>query len=152
MSISRWMGKDDVPHVHSGRLLSHEKECNGAMCSDTDGPRAYHSKSVRHRETKVIRYLSCVESKIRHKWTYLWERNRLTDREQTCGCRGKKGGRVVDWEFGISRRRLIYSMDTQSPTVWHGELFSISCYKPSWERIWKRMYMYSWITLWYSRN
>ena len=43
---------------------------------------------------------------------------------------GRRGGRVVDWDFGISRRRLIYSMDKQSPTVWHRELFSISCYKP----------------------
>ena len=28
-------------------------------------------------------------------------------REQTCGCRGWGGG-GMDWEFGISRRKLLY--------------------------------------------
>ena len=44
-------------------------------------------------------------------------RNRLRDREQTCGCQGRGGGRK-DWEFGISRCKLLYRIDKQQgPTV-----------------------------------
>jgi len=35
-----------------------------------------------------------VESKIQHKRTYLQKRNRLTDRDQTCGCQG--GGKEAE--------------------------------------------------------
>ena len=32
-----------------------------------------------------------------------------THREQMCGCRGGEGGGVgMDWEFGISRCKLVY--------------------------------------------
>ena len=41
-------------------------------------------------QTKIntIWYHLYVESKIWHKWTYLWKRNRLTDIEETCDCQG----------------------------------------------------------------
>ena len=29
-------------------------------------------------------------------------------REQTCGCQGGRGGGGKDWEFGVSRRKLVY--------------------------------------------
>ena len=29
-------------------------------------------------------------------------------REQTCGCQGGGGGGGMDWEFGISRCKLLY--------------------------------------------
>ena len=49
-----------------------------------------------------------VEYKIWHKWTYLWNRNKLTDIENrfvvTKG--GLGGGK--DWEFGIDRCKLLY--------------------------------------------
>ena len=41
------------------------------------------------------------------------------------------GGGGVDWEFGISKCKLLtYRMDKQGPTVQHRELYSISCDKP----------------------
>ena len=30
-------------------------------------------------------------------------------KEQTCGCQGGGGGRGMDWEFGISRCKLLYT-------------------------------------------
>ena len=41
----------------------------------------------------------------------------------------RRGGK--DWKFGISRGKLlIYRIDKQQgPTVWHKELYSISCDK-----------------------
>ena len=48
------------------------------------------SKSVKHRKTKLIRHLSYAESKIWHKWL-IYEKEGLTDREQTCDCQGEEG-------------------------------------------------------------
>ena len=32
----------------------------------------------------------------------------ILGREQTCGCKGEGGGEGLDWEFGISRCKLLY--------------------------------------------
>ena len=82
-----WMDKEDV-HTYNGILLSHKKEWNNAICSNVDATRDYHTKRSQ-RKTNTIYHL-CVESKIWHKWTYLW--NRITDIEHTCGCGGGRGG------------------------------------------------------------
>ena len=37
MPIDRRVGKEDVIHIYSGILLSHEKEPNNAVCSNVDG-------------------------------------------------------------------------------------------------------------------
>ena len=51
-----------------------------------------------------------MESKTWHEWTYL--QNKLTHRhrEQTCGCQGGGGvgGRGMEWEFGVSRCKLLH--------------------------------------------
>ena len=44
MSISRGMDKEDVVHIYSGMLLSHNKEPNWVICGDMDGPRDCHAK------------------------------------------------------------------------------------------------------------
>ena len=49
------------------------------------------------------------------------------DREQTWGCQG--GG--TDWEFGISRWKLLYREWMNSKVLpYNRELYSISCDKP----------------------
>ena len=50
-----------------------------------------------------------VESKLWHKWTYLGDRNRLTDIENRLAVakgEGVEGG--LEWEVGISRWKLLY--------------------------------------------
>ena len=46
-----------------------------------------------------------VESKVWYKWTYLQNRSRLTDTEIRLVVAGgrSRGGREMDWEFGICR-------------------------------------------------
>ena len=45
-------------------------------------------------------------------------KQKQTPREQACGCQGEEGGEGMEWEFGISRCKLLYEMDKQqSPTV-----------------------------------
>ena len=71
-----------------------KKEWNSAICSNMDGPRDYTklNKSEGQIPCNITLY---VDSEIWHKWTYLQNRNRLTDihrhRDQICGCQG--GGR-----------------------------------------------------------
>ena len=82
MSIDRWMDKEDVVHVYNEMLLSHYKEWNNAICSNMDGPGDYHtkwSKSDRERQIYDVAYVRNL--KKRCKWTYLQNRNRLTNLE-----------------------------------------------------------------------
>ena len=67
-------------------------------------------------QTKTLQYIwyhLYVESKLLHKWTYLWNRNRLTDKENRLVVAGGGGEGRTDWEFGISRCKLIYRLDKQ---------------------------------------
>ena len=62
-----------------------------------DGPRDYHTKwrkSDRERQYHMMS-LTCGILKKWYKWTYLQDRNRLTDRhrKQTYGYQRGKGGR-----------------------------------------------------------
>ena len=53
-------------------------------------------------------------------------------REQTCGGQGGWSWGGKDWEFRISRCKLLYiqGINNQGPTVEHRDLYSISCDKP----------------------
>ena len=53
-----------------------------------------------------------------------------------CGIGG--GRRRKNWQFGISRGKLLY----MGPTVWHRELYSISCDKLYGEEYEKGIYIY----------
>ena len=44
MSIDRGVDQEDVVQMHSGILLSHQKEQNSGILSNMDGPRNYHAK------------------------------------------------------------------------------------------------------------
>ena len=62
----------------------------------------------------------------------------------TCGCQEGGGlGRDGVGVWGQQMQTIIYRMDKQGPTIWHREAYSISCDKPQWKRIRKRMYMYN---------
>ena len=67
---------------------------------------------ISQRETDTIWYHLYVESKIWHRWTYLQNRNRLTDIEEklmvTKGDRGGQRGGEINQEFGINRYTLLY--------------------------------------------
>ena len=53
MSIDRWMDQEDVVHIYSGILISHEKWQN-AICSNMDATSDSHSKwSMSEREIQI---------------------------------------------------------------------------------------------------
>ena len=64
---------------------------------------------IRKIMTNTVWYHLYVESKIWCKLTYLWNRNRLWDIEnRLMVAKGEGCGGEMDWEFGISRSKLLY--------------------------------------------
>ena len=77
--------------------------------------------------TNTIWYHLYVESKTWHKWTYLWNRKRLTDIENRFVVAKGEGGRgVIDWEFRISKCKLLYIgwINNRSYCVAQGTIFN----------------------------
>ena len=70
-------------HTHNGILLSHKKEQNNAMCGNMNGPRKCHTEwSKANRERQISYDITYIWNlKKWHKWTYLQNRNRVTDVE-----------------------------------------------------------------------
>ena len=74
-------------------LLSHWKEQNNVICSNTDGTRDYHTKwSKSDRERQISWYHLYEESKKGYKWTYLQNRNRHTNIENKPMIMKDRGG------------------------------------------------------------
>ena len=82
MSINRGIDKEDVVHIYNGILLSHKKEWNNAIHSNVDGPRNYYTKWSESVKDKYIISLICGILKKGYKWTFLQNRNRLTNFEK----------------------------------------------------------------------
>ena len=97
--INRWMDKEDVVYMHNGILHSHKKEWNNAICSSVEWPRDTISNEISQTEKDKYHMMSliCGIFKKWYKWTYLQNRNRLTDIENkpmvTKGDSGGCGGR-----------------------------------------------------------
>ena len=85
MSIDRRMDKEDVVYINNVILLSHKKEWNKAICSNMEGPGAYHTKWSKPDSKRDIpyhiTYMWNSFSNEWYKWTYLQNRNRPTDTE-----------------------------------------------------------------------
>ena len=87
----------------NGKLLSHKKEWNNAICSNMDGPRDYHtkwSKSDRERQISYdIAYMWNLKKEKRYRWTYLQNRKRLTDIEyKLMVTKGEGGDKLGVWD------------------------------------------------------
>ena len=80
MPTDRWWTK--MWHMYGGTLLSHEKECNNAICC-MDGPRDRRTEwSTSERERQMAYAIAYVWNlKTGYKWTSLHNRNRATDTE-----------------------------------------------------------------------
>ena len=118
---------------------------------------------VRKRKTNSIWYHLYAESKIWHKLTNLQNRNRLTDMEnRLVVVKGDGGWRGMDWEFGVSKCKLLhlewisnevllYSTGNyiQSPGIYHdgNNIYQKRKYEKN-----VCMYMCDWVTMLYNRN
>ena len=98
-------------HIHTGIPPSHKKEWKNAICSNTDGPRDYHTKwSKSERERQIPSDITYI-CNIKYGTNETFQRKETHGLgEQTCGCQeGRRGrGSGMDWEFGVSRCKLLH--------------------------------------------
>ena len=88
-----------------------KKEWNNAICSNMDGTRDYHTKWSKSEGERQISYdiTYMWNLKKRYKWTYIQNRNKLTDIDKKLMVtKGEMGGGGINWEFGINRYTLLY--------------------------------------------
>ena len=85
-------------HTHNEILLSHKKEWNNTICSNMDGPRYNHTKWSKSERGRQISYdiTYMWNQKKWYKWTYLQNRNKLTDIENKL-IEGKGGCKLGIW-------------------------------------------------------
>jgi len=107
---------------------------------------------VRKRKTSTIWYHLYVEFKVWHKWTYLW--NRHTHRTHLCLPGGVGWGRT-DWEFGVTRCKLLHKEWINNKVLLCSTGNYIQC--PVINQNGKEdekecIYIYKWVTLLYGRN
>ena len=83
-------------YLYNGILLSHKKEGNNAICSNTDGLRDYHTKwSKPDRERQISYDITYMWNLNKwYKWTYWQNSNWLTDIEnKLIVTKGEREGR-----------------------------------------------------------
>ena len=101
------MDTEDVVYISNVILLSHKKEWKNTICSSMGGSRAYHTKWSQKEKDKyhMMSLLYGIESMTQ---VNLSMKQTHRPREHTCGCRGGGGREGMDWEFWISKCKLIY--------------------------------------------
>ena len=105
------MDKEDVVHIYNVILLSHKEEWNNAICRDMNGPRDYHTKWSKPDRERQMSYNITYTCNLKrwYKWTYLQNRNRLTEFEnKLMVTKGKRWGAGINQEFGINIYTLLY--------------------------------------------
>ena len=110
--IYAWMDKEGVAYINNtGILLNQKKEWNTAICNNIDEPRDYHTKLSKSERERQIPY------EITYTWNLKYNTNELIYETETdsqdienrlVGAKEVGTGRRMQWEFGISRCKLIY--------------------------------------------
>ena len=87
------------------------KEWNNAICRNMDVTRDYHNKWSKSERERQISY------DITYMWNLKYEKMNVSmkqkqthrHREQTCSCQGGGGKGGMEWQFGISRCKLLHT-------------------------------------------
>ena len=109
VGTDRRMDKEGMVHIYNGILLSHKKEWNNAICSNMDGPRDCHTEWSKSEKDKYMISLICGILKKCYKWTYLQNRNRVTDvRKKLMVTRGEWRVGGINWEIRIDIYTVLY--------------------------------------------
>ena len=76
-------------------------------------PKIIILSKIRTRKTNTVWYHLYVESKIQHKWIYLWNRNRLTDIEN----RAVVANGIISFFFMAEWSHWVYTPNLHCPRV-----------------------------------
>ena len=120
-----------------------------------DGPRNSHAKQSQSERERQI------PEDISYAWTLKQDTDKLsyeTDSwEQTGGWQrvGEAGGGGKDWEFEISRRKLVYTEWITDKVLLYStgnytQYLMIKCNGKEYDK--ECIYTYKWVTLLYSRH
>ena len=71
------MDKEDVVYIYNGKLLSHKKEWNNAICIYMDGPRDDHTKWNKSERERQIPYDTI------YMWNLKYDTNELIYETET---------------------------------------------------------------------
>ena len=109
MPINRWMDEGDVVYICNGILLSNKKEWNNVICSNMDTTRGYQTKWIKSEREWQVSYDST------YRWTLKYDTNKpiyeiesQTQRKDWWLPRGEGVEGRMEWEFGVSRCKLLY--------------------------------------------
>ena len=98
-------------HIYKGILLSHKKEWNNAICGNTDGTRDYPTECHKSETERQIAHdiISMCNLKYdTNELIYETETHSQTHGTDLWLPRESVGGGGMDWEFEISRCKLLY--------------------------------------------
>ena len=84
---------------------------------------------VRKRKTNTIWHHLYVESKIWHNLNLSTKQKQTHRQNRLVDAKGEGGGSGMDWEFGVSRCKLLWMDKQWGLTVQHRELYPVS-----WDR------------------
>ena len=123
--INRWMEKEDTVQIYSGISLSHNNEWFNAICSNRDEPRYHQTEWSQSEKDKYVISLICDILKKWYRWTYLWNRDRLT--EETNLWLSKMKGRIrIMRSLGLADTCYYIQNKQQGPvTIAQGTIFNI---------------------------
>ena len=128
MSIYGWMDKEDVVYIFNGILLILKENEIIPFAGIWINLEIIILSEVQKEKDKFHLYQVCVESELWHRWTSLHNRNRLfrfwypTDSENRLAVakdEGEEGEEGVEWEFGVSRCKLLYREWINSKVLLH---------------------------------
>ena len=117
MSISRWMDKKAVVHIHNGVLLSHLKEYIWISSNEVDETGAYYTEWSKPERKTPIQYTNAYIWNLEKMVTitlYVRQQKRHRCIEQSfgpCG-RGRGWDDLGEWHWNLYN--IIYEMNCQS--------------------------------------
>ena len=96
------MDNKDVVHIYDGIVLSHKKEQSNVICSNMDGD-CHTEWSKSDTEGQISYDITCMwNQKKRVKWTYWWNKSRVTDVENKLKVIRDGGSDILrDWDWHI---------------------------------------------------
>ena len=111
VSADRWVIEEDAVNMNSGMPTSHKRGSNNATPRNRDGSRDYHTKQSKSERERQMPHAVTYRRNPKYdtnEHTYKTETVSQTGRTDLWSSKGLGGGRK-DWEFGISRCKLLYT-------------------------------------------
>ena len=115
MSISRWMNKEVLVHIHNGILLSYTKEHIGVSSNEMDEPGSYYTEWRKSERERQILFINAYiwNQERQYQWSYKHSSKGDTDvKKRLLDSVGEGDGGII-WENSIETCITICKIDDQ---------------------------------------